>query len=89
LFDRETRELFANEINTLPGTLYKHLWEESGKSFSQLLRQLIRSAKQTHQEQDELTYTFDSAILEHAQGSKFGDVIDDTQDQEGVDEDES
>lgn len=89
LFDRETRELFANEINTLPGTLYKHLWEESGKSFSQLLRQLIRSAKQTHQEQDELTYTFDSAILEHAQGSKFGGVIDDTQDQEEVDEDES
>jgi D-alanine-D-alanine ligase len=84
LFDRETRELFANEINTLPGTLYKHLWEESGKSFSQLLRQLIRSAKQAHQEENELTFTFDSPVLEHAQGSKFGDVIDDAQTDEGV-----
>jgi D-alanine-D-alanine ligase len=79
LFDRETRELFANEINTMPGTLYKHLWEESGKSFSQLLRQLIRTAKQTHQDESKISFTFDSPILEHAQGSKFGDVIDDSE----------
>ncbi len=90
LFDRETRELLANEINTMPGTLYKHLWEESGKSFSQLLRQLIRSAKQTHQADSDISFTFDSPILEHAEGSKFGDVIADNskQPQEDQEEDE-
>jgi len=75
LFDRETRQIYANEINTLPGTLYKHLWEESGTSFSQLLRKLIRSAKQTHQEKTELSYVFDSPVLNHANTSKFGDSV--------------
>lgn len=80
LFDRETRQLFANEINTMPGTLYKHLWEESGKSFSQLLRQLIRSAKQTHKAKSDLSFTFDSPVLEHAEGSKFGSVVEEGND---------
>lgn len=86
LFDRETRELFANEINTMPGTLYKHLWEESGKSFSQLLRQLIRSAKQTHQAGSDISFTFDSTILENAEGSKFGNVIEDNSSQPQTDQ---
>jgi D-alanine-D-alanine ligase len=77
LLDRDTRQIFANEINTMPGTLYKHLWEESGVSFAELLRQLIRSAKQTHQQTSSLSFVFDSPILEHAEGSKFGGVIDD------------
>lgn len=74
LLDKETRELFANEINTMPGTLYRHLWEESGTSFSQLLRLLVRSAKQTHQSKQSLSFTFDSPILDQAQASKFDDV---------------
>jgi D-alanine-D-alanine ligase len=75
LLDRETRQIYANEINTMPGTLYKHLWQESGTSFSELLRKLIRSAKQTHQQKSDLSFVFDSPILDHANTSKFGDAV--------------
>ena len=30
LYHKETKQWFANELNTLPGTLYHHLWKESG-----------------------------------------------------------
>ena len=30
LYQPETQELFANEINPMPGTLYHHLWKKSG-----------------------------------------------------------
>ncbi len=72
LLDRDTDKIFANEINTMPGTLYKHLWEESGVSFTDLLRSLVRNAKARHDRKQEISYTFDSPILEHAGDGKLG-----------------
>ena len=37
-------ELFVNEINTIPGSLSKHLWEGSGVPFAQLLLDMIDEA---------------------------------------------
>jgi D-alanine-D-alanine ligase len=71
LLDRATGEVFANEINTMPGTLYKHLFEASGVPFADLLRQLIRAARRRHSRLDETAYTFDSDILSHASDSKL------------------
>ncbi|HMN68658.1 MAG TPA: D-alanine--D-alanine ligase, partial [Bdellovibrionales bacterium] len=46
--DRETGELFLNEINTIPGftkiSMYPKLWEASGLAYADLLDELIRLA---------------------------------------------
>ena len=72
LFDRKEEKLYANEINTMPGTLYKHLWEESGVTFAELLRNLIRTARRRHSRKQDTSYTFDSDILTHAGKGKLG-----------------
>jgi D-alanine-D-alanine ligase len=56
--DRETGELFLNELNTLPGftkiSMYPKLWEASGLPYSALLDELIQLA---------LTYSTKKAAL--------------------------
>jgi D-alanine-D-alanine ligase len=48
LVDKETDELFLNEVNTIPGftsiSMYPKLWEATGLSYSDLLDELIRLA---------------------------------------------
>ncbi len=70
LYNKETAQFFANEVNTLPGTLYHHLWKASGVSFSELLTELIRLAQERYARKHKLTYTFDSDILSQANSSK-------------------
>lgn len=77
LFDRKEEKLYANEINTMPGTLYKHLWEESGVTFAELLRNLIRTARRRHSRKQDTSYTFDSEILAHAGKGKLGKLSSD------------
>ncbi|MEX2514598.1 MAG: D-alanine--D-alanine ligase [Candidatus Paceibacterota bacterium] len=82
LYDRAEEKLYANEINTLPGTLYKHLWEESGVTFAELLRSLIRTARRRHSRKQDTSYTFESGILEHAGKGKLSKLAaDDDRDQ--------
>lgn len=51
--EKETNEIFVNELNTLPGftsiSMYPKLWEASGISFSELLDRLIQLGLQRHQ----------------------------------------
>jgi D-alanine-D-alanine ligase len=65
LYDRESGKIYANEINPLPGTLYHHLWKDSGVSFAELLRELIRLADKAHESKKKITSTFSSDILKH------------------------
>lgn len=39
-------ELYLNEINTIPGSLSKYLWVEPQRSFSTLLEDMIREARE-------------------------------------------
>lgn len=71
LYDTAKKEIFVNEINTLPGTLYHHLWKESGVSFSELLSRLIACAEEVHAEKNDATLTFESNILESAGSLKM------------------
>ena len=72
LVDGETGQIFANEINPLPGTLYHHLWEKSGVPLQQVLTHLIDAAEKVYTERSQLLYTFDSPILQQLKGAKFG-----------------
>lgn len=70
LINGETKEVFLNEINTLPGTLYMHNWKKSDISGADLVTKLVEFAEQNFKESQALTYTFESSILKNAGGSK-------------------
>jgi D-alanine-D-alanine ligase len=55
LLDKETGELYLNEINTFPGftqiSMYPKMWAASGVPYNQLLDKLIELAIERHQDQ--------------------------------------
>ena len=71
LYDKTTKKWYANEVNTLPGTLYHHLWKKSGVPFGELLKKLIGFAEEKYQKKKQITYTFDSNILTQASSTKL------------------
>ncbi len=54
LLDKDTGELYLNEINTIPGftqiSMYSKLWEASGLSYPDLVDRLIELAMERHGE---------------------------------------
>ena len=77
LNDRESGELYINEINTIPGSLAFYLWEEAGVSFAELMDRLVELAFKRQRERDTLTFSYDTNILDGvslggAKGAKGG-----------------
>lgn len=72
LYNKLTKELFANEVNPLPGTVYHHLWKASGLELEPLLEKLIKYAEQKHNRKKELTHVFESSFLTSLKSSKLG-----------------
>lgn len=70
LYNTASKKIFVNEVNTLPGTLYHHLWEKSGVPLPLLLTRLIALAEERHREKNNFTSTFASTILEQADWSQ-------------------
>ncbi len=70
LNDKETGELWVNEINTIPGSLSFYLWQEVGVSFGELMDTLVSLAFKRQRQRDALTFTYESNILEGFGGSK-------------------
>lgn len=71
LYNKETKEFFANEINPMPGTLYHHLWQKSGVEISDLIKLLIRSAIEKQQEKDKIVFSFSTSVLSKLKNSKL------------------
>ncbi|MDP1706278.1 MAG: D-alanine--D-alanine ligase family protein [bacterium] len=69
LYDQKIKKFFVNEINTLPGTLYHHLWKASGVSFSELLRKLVEVGQFRHQRNNKKISVFRSDVLKKADWS--------------------
>ena len=69
LNDKETGELWVNEINTIPGSLSFYLWQEVGVTFDALMDELVALAFKRQRERDALTFTYESNILS---GTTFG-----------------
>jgi D-alanine-D-alanine ligase len=57
LMNRESGELFLNEVNTMPGftriSMYPKLWEASGISYPQLVDRLVRLALERYADRQE------------------------------------
>jgi D-alanine-D-alanine ligase len=62
LMDRDTGELFLNEMNTIPGftkiSMYPKLWEASGLSFENLVKRLIELAMERRSERDRTEWRY-------------------------------
>lgn len=60
--DRQTRKIFLNEINTIPGftsiSMYPKLWEASGLKYPQLLEELISLAIESNREKNSLKTSY-------------------------------
>ncbi len=70
LNDKETGELWVNEINTIPGSLSFYLWQEIGVSFGALMDELVSLAFKRQRQREALTFTYESNILEGFGGTK-------------------
>jgi D-alanine-D-alanine ligase len=57
-------KVYINEINTLPGSLAFYLWEATDLAFPKLLDRLIDIALARHHARKQITYSFDSVLLQ-------------------------
>lgn len=69
MMDTATGKIWLNEINTIPGSLSFYLWEPLGVKYPELLDRMISYALKREREEESITYTFDSNVL---QGVKLG-----------------
>ena len=72
LMNADTKELWVNEINTIPGSLAFYLWEETGIGFSELLDRMIGLAFKRQRTKDSLTFTYETNILAGVSLGKAG-----------------
>lgn len=74
MIDEDNGQLYFNEINTIPGSLAFYLWEPIGVPYKVLLDRMIGLALKRTRTESNLTFTFDTNILNSASfgGSKGG-----------------
>ena len=72
IIDRATRDIYVNEINTIPGSLSFYLWEASGISFTQLMDRLVELAIKRKREQGMKTVSYDHNIFNLGAGGIKG-----------------
>ena len=72
LMDDVSKEVFVNEINTIPGSLSFYLWEASGVSYPELLDRLIALSFKRNRSRQNLKFDIETNILSQcgALGSK-------------------
>lgn len=71
LFDKQSKQFFANEVNPLPGTLYHHLWKASGVELNELLQKLISFAEEKYKQKREVNFSFESNLLSALNSTKL------------------
>ena len=69
IIDTATDTVFANEINTIPGSLAFYLWEATGVPYKELCDRLIDLAFKRQRNRENITYTINTNILS---GVSFG-----------------
>ncbi len=69
IIDTETDTVYANEINTIPGSLAFYLWEATGMPYKELCDNLIDLAFRRQRDRENIAYTINTNILS---GVSFG-----------------
>lgn len=63
LMNDKTKEVYVNEINTIPGSLAFYLWEAKGVSYKELINRLVDLAFKRQRVKENLSFTIDTNIL--------------------------
>ncbi len=63
LIDSKTKEVYFNEVNPLPGSLYAHNWRAAGISNVDLVARLIKLAEENYESKSKYTTTFNTSFL--------------------------
>jgi D-alanine-D-alanine ligase len=64
LANPSTEEFFVTEVNAPPGSMAFYLWEASGKSYQQLINELIDVALERQEQKQQLLHSIQSNILQ-------------------------
>ena len=70
LIDQKNEKVYVNEPNTIPGSLSFYLWEPTGKSYTELLDDMITLAIKDYRKKKKKVTSFDTNILTHFDGVK-------------------
>lgn len=70
LINKETKEVYINEINSCPGSLSFYLWEPKNKKYQDLLDDMIKIGIKDYQNRTKKIHSFDSNILSNFNGLK-------------------
>lgn len=66
MIDKDSGQVYVNEINPIPGSLSFYLWEPLGKPYAQLLDDMVKLALKREREEKSMLTSFDSNILQNA-----------------------
>ena len=66
MIDKDSKELFLNEINTIPGSLAFYLWEPAGLPYREMLDEMIELALKRTRDEKRVTFSFETNILDQA-----------------------
>lgn len=77
LMDDVSKEVFVNEINTIPGSLSFYLWDATGVKYPELLDRLVNLAFKRNRQRQNLKFDIETNILSQcgalgSKGSKGG-----------------
>jgi D-alanine-D-alanine ligase len=63
LIDGKTNEVYFNEVNPMPGSLYAHNWREAGVSGVELVSKLLRLAEEKYNQKQQTQTSFATSYL--------------------------
>ena len=63
LIDKKNEKVYANEINSIPGSLSFYLWNKTDKEYPELLEDIINLGIREHKNKNSKVHSFDTNIL--------------------------
>ena len=63
IIDKDTDKIYANEINSIPGSLSFYLFKPLGMEYKTLLDRLIKIAIENYKNEERLNFSFDNNLL--------------------------
>ena len=74
LYDKRSKKLYVNEINTIPYCFSHHLWEEKNISYKELLTIMMEDAIKSVVKEQEQTLTLENDIINNLKTSKIKEM---------------
>lgn len=72
MIDKDTDELYVNEINTIPGALSFYLWKTTDLEFDKEIDKLVELAFKRQRQREDRTYSYNENILAMSGSGKLG-----------------